>query len=153
MSFVIPDYSSIFCVSKYCVMYSYVDISIIPVLLLMFWFSRKTFVKFKNRFELEAYVKSKKTDRRIVLFLRSLAVIFLMMAIASPYILEDKTVQGDPRLTILVDNSSSMTLFNNKIAYDLYVKLYGNIPVEIRTIAIGDKSPIGDGILNNIEGN
>ena len=60
MAFIIPDYSNIYCISKYCVMYSYVLIAIVPVLLLLFWFTRKTFVKFKNRFELEAFLKSKK---------------------------------------------------------------------------------------------
>src|SRR3989338_5715625 len=107
MAFIIPDYSSIYCISKYCVRYSYVLVAIIPVLLFLFWFTGKTFVKFGNRLELEAYLKSKKTDRRVILALRSIAFIFLMLAIASPFVLESKTVQGDPRLLILVDNSSS----------------------------------------------
>ena len=152
MAFIIPDYSSIYCISKYCVRYSYVLIAIIPVLLFLFWFTRKTFVRFSNRLELEAYLKSKKTDRRIVLALRSLAIVFLMFAIASPFVLESKTVPGDPRLTILVDNSSSMALYNPSITYELYKKLEGTIPVNIRTIANGEHSTIGNGILNNIEG-
>ncbi len=152
MTFIIPDYSKVYCLSKYCVRYSYILIAIIPVLLVIFWFTRKTFVKFTNKFELEQYLKSKRTDRRIILFLRSLAIIFLMLAIASPFVLESKTVPGDPRLTILVDNSSSMVLYNPNMAYDLYKKLEGVIPVNIRTIANGESSSIGNGILNNIEG-
>jgi len=152
MSFIIPDYTRIYCISKYCVRYYYVIIAIVPVLLLLFWFTRKTFVKFGNRFELEAYLKSKKTDRRIILTLRSLAFVFLLIAIASPFVLESKSVPGDPRLTILVDNSSSMVLYNPGIAYELYKKLEGSIPVNIRTIANGEQSTIGNGILNNIEG-
>ena len=152
MAFIIPDYSNIYCMSKYCVRYSYVLVAIIPILLFIFWLSRKTFVKFGNRIELEAYVKSKKTDRKIVLVLRSLAFIFLLLALASPFVLESKTVPGDPRLTILVDNSSSMALYNPGIAYDLYKKLEGVIPVNVRTIASGEHSAVGNGILNNIEG-
>ncbi len=152
MAFIIPDYTKIYCMSKYCVRYSYVLIAIVPVLLLLFWFSRKTFVKFANRLELEAYLKSKKTDRMLVLLLRSLAFVFLLVAIASPFVLESKTVQGDPRLTILVDNSSSMVLYNPNIAYELYKKLEGALPVNIRTIATGEHSAIGNGVLNNIEG-
>ncbi len=151
MSFIIPDYQSIYCVSKYCVRYSYVLILIVPVLLLIFWLTRKTFVKFGNRLELESYIKSKKTDRKIVLALRSLAFIFLLLAISSPFMLESKTVPGDPRLTILVDNSSSMALYNPGIAYGLYRKLEGTMQVNIRTIAGGEHSAIGSGILNNIE--
>lgn len=152
MAFIIPDYSKIYCISKYCVRYSYVLIAIVPILLLLFWFARKTFVKFGNRIELEAYLKAKKLDRRIVLVLRSLAVVFLMIAIASPFVLESKTVPGDPRLTILVDNSSSMALYNSNTAFELYKKLEGSMPVQIRTIANGEHSTIGNGILNNIEG-
>ncbi|HLG24407.1 MAG TPA: hypothetical protein VI564_05755, partial [Candidatus Nanoarchaeia archaeon] len=149
---IIPDYSKIFCMSNYCVKYSYVLVLILPVLVVIFWFTRKTFVKFGNRFELEAFIKSKKIDRRIILILRSLTLIFLMIAIASPFTLENKTVPGDPRLTILVDNSSSMLLYNQNLAYDLYDRLEGVIPVNVRTIASGESSPIGNGILNNIEG-
>ena len=63
MTFIIPSYPSIYCISKYCVRYSYILIAIVPVLLLIFWFTRKTFVKFGNRFELEAYLKSKKNGQ------------------------------------------------------------------------------------------
>ncbi|MEK6984139.1 MAG: VWA domain-containing protein [Nanoarchaeota archaeon] len=153
MSFIIPDYTKIYCISKYCVRYSYALLAIIPVLLLVFWLTRKTFVKFGNRLELESYLKSKKTDRWIVLALRSLAFVFLLMAISSPFLLESRTVPGNPRLTILVDNSSSMVLYNPEIAYELYKKLEGTMPVSIRTIANGEHSTIGNGILNNIEGN
>ncbi|MEK6891999.1 MAG: VWA domain-containing protein, partial [Nanoarchaeota archaeon] len=152
MAFIIPDYSNIYCASKYCVRYSYVLIAIIPILLFLFWLTRKTFVKFNNKFELENYVKSKKTDRKIVFALRSLAFVFLLIAIASPFMLESKTVPGNPRLTILVDNSTSMALYNSNIAYDLYKKLEGTVPVQIRTIAGGEHSTIGNGILNSIEG-
>src|SRR3989338_5610653 len=152
MAFIIPSYPSIYCISKYCVRYSYILVAIVPVLLLIFWLTRKTFVKFGNRLELDAYVKSKKTDRKIVLALRSLAFVFLLLAIASPFVLESKTAPGDPRLTILVDNSSSMALYNPSLASDLYKKLEGAIPVNIRTIANGEHSTIGNGILNNIEG-
>ena len=152
MAFIIPDYSNIYCMSKYCVRYSYVLIAIIPILLFLFWLTRKTFVKFNNKFELENYVKSKKTDRKVVFALRSLAIVFLMIAIASPFMLESKTVPGNPRLTILVDNSTSMVLYNSNLAYDLYKKLEGTVPVQIRTIAGGEHSTIGNGILNNIEG-
>ena len=153
MAFIIPDYTKVYCISKYCARYSYVLIFIIPVLLLIFWLTRKTFIKFSNKFELENYLKSKKFDRRVVFALRSSAIIFLLLAIASPFVLESKTVPGDPRLTILVDNSSSMVLYNPNIAYELYKKLEGSISVHIRTIANGEHSTIGNGILNNIEGN
>jgi len=153
MAFIIPDYSKIYCISEYCARYSYVLIAIIPVVLLLFWLTRKTFLKFNNRFELETYVKAKKTDRSIIFILRSFAFIFLLIGIASPFVLESKSVPGDPKLVILVDNSSSMALYNQNVASELYKKLEGVITVNTRTIANGEHSPIGSGILNNIEGN
>ena len=84
MSFIVPDYSSVYCMSKYCVRYSYVLVAIVPMLLFLFWFTRRTFVKFQNKLELDNYLKSKKTDRRIILFLRSMAIAFVMIAMWFP---------------------------------------------------------------------
>ena len=75
----------------------------------------------------------------------------LLIAIASPFLLETKTVKGNPRVTILTDNSTSMNLFEGELGKQLANKLKGKILVTIRSIAIGDNSAIGDGILNNIE--
>jgi uncharacterized membrane protein len=152
MSFVIPDYSSIYCMGSYCVRYSYAIIAIIPILLFLYWFNRKTFVKFNNRLELEEYLKSKKVERVIVLTLRSIALVFLMLALSSPFILESRTVPGNPKLTILVDNSTSMSMYDLTAVDKLYGRLEGVIPVNVRTIASGEHSTIGNGILNNIEG-
>ena len=152
MSFIIPDYTRVFCIFGYCVRYSYVLTAVIPVLIFLYWFTKKTFIKFNNRVDYEKYVKSKKHERNVVLLLRSLSFTFILIAIASPFILESKTVPGNPHLTILIDNSTSMEMYNQNLAADLYKKLEGAIPVEMRTIAGGESSPIGNGILNNIEG-
>ena len=83
--------------------------------------------------------------------LRACAMSLLILAIASPFVLETRTVPGNPRLTILIDNSSSMVMYYETIAKGLYDKLEGTMPLTLRTIATGTKSTIGDGILNNIE--
>ncbi len=150
---IIPDYPKIYCISKYCIKYYYIVIAIIPILLFLFWLTNKTFLRFSSRFELESYIKGKKTDRKIIFVLRSFAFLFLLISIASPFVLESKTIQGNPSLTILVDNSSSMALYDTKIAEDFHKKLNAYIPVNIRTIANGQVSAIGNGILNNIQDN
>src|SRR3989338_10394224 len=152
MPLVIPDYSKVYCMSKYCVRYSYFLFIIIPAILFLYWFIRKTFVKFSNKIEQQEYLKSKLFDRKIVFLLRGIAITLLIIALASPFILESKDVPGNPRLTILVDNSSSMSVFRQGMGMELYKKLEGSIPVNVRTISGGEKSAIGDGILNNIEG-
>jgi len=75
----------------------------------------------------------------------------LLIAIASPFLLETQIVKGNPRITILVDNSTSMNLFDTGLGEELVGKLKGKVPVTLRHIATGDGSAIGDGILNNIE--
>jgi uncharacterized membrane protein len=89
----------------------------------------------------------------IFFILRSLILAFVLFAIASPFILEQKTVKGNPRITILVDNSSSFDLFESGIGNELASKLKGKVPVNLRYIAAGEKSAIGDGILNYIDRN
>ena len=147
----LPDISKVYCVSKYCLRYSYLVFAIIPIVFILYWLIRKTFVKFPNKLDQEAYVKSKQYDRRIIFVLRACAMSLLILAIASPFVLETRTVPGNPRLTILIDNSSSMVMYDETIAKGLYDKLEGTMPLTLRTIATGTKSTIGDGILNNIE--
>ncbi|MBL7056166.1 VWA domain-containing protein [Candidatus Woesearchaeota archaeon] len=93
----------------------------------------------------------KKKPRTAFFILRSLIITLVILSIASPFILETKTVKGNPRITILVDNSSSMNLFEGNLGKELADKLKGKVPVTLRTIAVGDTSKIGDGILNNLE--
>jgi len=76
----------------------------------------------------------------------------LIIAIASPFSLEEKTVQGDPSLTILTDNSTSFELFEQGIASNLKVSLEKEIPTTLKYIAHGEESPIGDSLLNNMRG-
>ena len=84
---------------------------------------------------------------------RCLIFSILIIAIASPFNLEEKTVQGDPSLTVLMDNSTSFELFEQDIASNLKVSLEKEIPTTLKYIARGEESPIGDSLLNNMKGN
>src|SRR3989338_5451226 len=87
-----------------------------------------------------------------LLALYPILLLLLVVAIASPYTIHEKTVPGDASLKILADNSSSFDVFEKNIAEDLKNKLEGKIPVSLKYIASGERSAIGDGILNNIQG-
>ena len=149
---IIPDVSSVYCLSDVCVRYSYLLFLIIPSFFFLLWFIPRTFVRFSNRIEQKEYDQAKRPIRRAILWMRMLALIFLIIAVASPFKLTDETVQGNPRLTILVDNSTSMDLFDHEVSSRLFAGLENKIPVKIRTIASGDDSSLGNGILNNLEG-
>jgi uncharacterized membrane protein len=149
---IIPDISSVQCTAGFCVRYSYMLFLIFPAILFLMWFIPKNFVRFPNKLEQKDYEGARRGLRKGVLWMRTLALLFLIIAVASPFKLTDKTVPGNPRLTILVDNSTSMALFDTNAASTLFAALENQIPVKIRTIATGEESPIGTGILNNLEG-
>jgi len=114
---------------------------------------RKTFVKFTTEKEKKEHEKSKKLSRILIAISRSLIFSLLIIAIASPFSLEEKTIQGDSSLTILMDNSTSFELFEKDIALNLKTALEKEIPTTIKYIAHEEQSPIGDSLLNNMKGN
>jgi len=150
---VLPNLSNVFCVSKYCLRYSYVVLLIIPLIIFLYFYIKKNFVRFVDKDEQKGYLISKQRQRMIFFILRSIILALVLFAIASPFILEQKTVKGNPRITILVDNSSSFNLFESGVGNELAEKLKGKVPVNLRYIATGEKSAIGDGILNYIDRN
>jgi len=140
------------CFEGYCLAkshYVYLIFPLVLILLILLWIN---FVKFKKDEEKEAFVKEHRKDRILFLILRSLVFLLLLIAIASPYKIRETTTEGDPSLTILADNSSSFDVFDKSIALDLKEKLEGYFPTTLKYIASGERSAIGDGILQNAEG-
>ncbi|MBW2976556.1 VWA domain-containing protein [Candidatus Woesearchaeota archaeon] len=151
MAFIFPDLSNVFCMSKFCFRYSYAALFIIPFTIILYFAVKKNFISFFNKTEQAGYEKEKKNQRLAFFLIRSLVFALVLIAIASPFIMETRTVKGNPRITILTDNSTSLNLFEEGIDKELVNKLKSHIPVAVRHIATGDKSAIGDGILNNLE--
>ena len=140
------------CMQGYCLansLYVYLIIPLILVLIILTWI---TFVRFRKDEEKKAFVKEHRMDRVIFILLRSLAFLLLLIAIASPYKLKETTTQGSPYLTILADNSSSFEIFDSAIAPKLKDGLEKYFPTTLKYIASGERSAIGDGILQNAEG-
>lgn len=86
----------------------------------------------------------------ILFFSRVLIFSFLLIAVAYPFVEDNIVIQGDPHLVMLIDNSSSMSLFNLAGIDELRTKLGELIPVEASYIASGDVSALGDGVLRNV---
>ena len=151
MAFVFPDISNVVCMGKFCFEYAYMALFAIPFITALYFIMNKSFIRFFDRAEQSGYEREKKNQRLIFFIARSLVFLFLLIAIASPFIMETSTVKGNPRITILTDNSTSMNLFEPGLDKELASKLKNKIPVSVRHIVAGDKSAIGDGILNNLE--
>jgi len=125
----------------------------LPAIIILIILIRKTFVKFTAEKEKKEHEKSKRLSRILIAMSRCLIFTILIIAIASPFTLEEKTVQGSPSLTILADNSTSFEIFEKDVATNLKLSLEKDIPTAIKYIAHGDASPIGDSLLNNMRGN
>jgi len=125
---------------------------VLPLLVLLFILMRFRFVSFKTKEELENFIKGKRAMRIFIMVMRSLIIISLVIALASPFYYEVKETKGNPFLSILTDNSTSFSLFEQDIAEGIAEKLEGKIPIEIKNIAYGESSPIADNIIMNIKG-
>lgn len=140
------------CIKGYCLAdssYLYLIAPLVLILVILLWI---TFVKFNKNEEKKAFVKEHRKDRIIFLVLRSLVFLLLLIAIASPYKLRETATEGNPSLTILADNSSSFDIFDKTVALTLKDKLETYFPTTLKYIASGERSAIGDGILQNAEG-
>ncbi|MBW2988808.1 VWA domain-containing protein [Candidatus Woesearchaeota archaeon] len=140
------------CLKGYCLANPSYIYLIFPLALLLASLTWITFVRFKKPEEKKAFVKEHRLIRIIFFALRSLVIMSLLIAIASPYKTKETMTEGSPSLTILADNSSSFGIFDTSVALKLKEELEQHFPATLKYIASGERSAIGDGILRNAEG-
>jgi len=141
-----------FCMADFCLAKPDMLLLAVVIVIFLLVIMKAGFIKFKTKEEKEHYEKSRKRTRKYLLISRSIILILLAIAFATPYREEERIAKGDPKLTILADNSTSFELFDRNIAAELEEKIEKKIPTRLSTIAEGERSAIGDGILNNIQG-
>lgn len=124
----------------------YLLLLVIPITIIFFFLIRRDFVKLKEEPEV---ARQKKKVRRIMYLTRPLIALLLLLALAKPYYEHEKIVEGDPFVKILVDNSTSMALFE-PVADKLAKELERHLPVEVESIGSNEISDIGDGLLQRI---
>jgi hypothetical protein len=95
--------------------------------------------------------KEKRKFRIIILVTRTLVFVLLVIALAMPFGEVTITTPGNPRLTILVDNTTSMKIMDTSFIPALKQELEKDIPVSIKVMSSGMKSSLGDDLLNYIE--
>ena len=91
--------------------------------------------------------------RRLLTVSRVLVVCCLVVAAAGPYTVERAETAGEPRVTLLVDDSDSMAVMPDtadRLADDIESQ---GVPVTRATIGQGARSPLGDGIAANLREN
>jgi len=119
---------------------------IVPVLIIFFILLFKNFVEYDFSDK-----KERRRFRRIVLVTRLLIFILLVIALAKPFGEVRITTPGNPRLTILVDNTTSMVVMDTGFIPELKQELEKEVPVSVKTIGSGLKSDLADSILDYLE--
>jgi hypothetical protein len=92
-------------------------------------------------------------SRRLLTLSRVVVVCCLVVAAAGPYTVERKQTTGEPRVTLLVDESDSMNVLpdtGDRLADAIEAE---GVPVTTATIGQGTRSPVGDGIAANLREN
>ncbi len=127
--------------------YPWVLLLVIILIPLIIWLLRKQFIFLKE----EPSVRLQKLRvRRLMFFTRTFLVILILIAIASPYVQREKIIEGDPFIQLLVDNSTSMSVFED-ISESLAVKLEKKMNTEVKSVGTGIVSNIGDSVLSSLE--
>ena len=92
-------------------------------------------------------------SRRLLLASRILIVALLVVAATSPYTVQTRETPGEPRVTLLTDESESMGVYPN-VTGDLVAGVEeAGVPVTTATIGTGTESRIGDGVVANLREN
>ncbi|MBI3034644.1 VWA domain-containing protein [Candidatus Woesearchaeota archaeon] len=132
--------------------YPFVLYGLIPVVILLFIIMRRNFVRFDDFRDQVAFSKDRRWKRVFLFFSRLAIFSLLIIAIAQPYEPVQVFTDGKPALTIMVDKSRSFELFSSNISERLAADIGRQMPVNVVTIADGNKSSLGDSILAGIHG-
>ncbi len=123
----------------------------IPAALFLLWLARHSFVQDNPRFDDQSSIRRRSKLRWMVFALRTLIVLCLIAVLATPLVKQTTLRPGDVKLTVLIDNSTSMQSLDTSAVYPLIAELRKQVPVTVRTISSGERSELGDGLLANLK--
>ncbi len=124
----------------------------LPFIIIFLLLVRKSFVKFDTKEEKIAHDKATMKKRILIMVSRFFILLMLFIALASPFTVKENIVLGDPKLSILSDESKSFELFEKGIAENIRRAVENQIPVTFSTFGDDNRSAIGDAMLNNMQG-
>jgi len=92
-------------------------------------------------------------SRRLLFASRLLVVTLLVVAAMGPYTSQTRETPGEPRVTLLTDESDSMAVYPNATGELVADVEEAGVPVTTATIAAGSDSRVGDGVVANLREN
>src|SRR3989344_1320512 len=90
-------------------------------------------------------------SRALIILTKTIITGLLLLALSGPHTYEQDVTTGDPTVTILIDNSSSMHLFNQEEITTLEENLQDLVEVHTTHLGTSSTSNIGDSVLNSLE--
>ncbi len=123
---------------------------IIPFFLFIVIIITRAFVKRDGNSTSDIRYQRRKIPYRILMILsRTIIITLLIIALAGPYKDITKELQGDPKVHILWDQSTSMDLYDTSFVNTLEKELSKRMDTEVSIIAAGEHSPLKQAILLN----
>ncbi|MFC1722641.1 VWA domain-containing protein [Nanoarchaeota archaeon] len=125
---------------------------ILAAFFILIFITWKSFVKIDKKRLADPKWRGKRRRLRIFVFLSRLLIFALLfIALADPFGEVKREIPGDLTLHLLMDNSTSMQLYDTDFIPQLREELEKRIPTKTAYISQPLESRIGDGILNNLE--
>ena len=120
---------------------------IIPLFIILLIIIRKRFVHIDRA----KYRKPLAKFGRILLLLsRTLIILLLLIAMALPFTITQEESEGNPRIALLVDNSTSMQIFDIGFVKSMKEELSKEVPTTIKYVGEKNSSSISEGIYSNL---
>jgi Mg-chelatase subunit ChlD len=92
-------------------------------------------------------------SRRLLFASRLVIVVLLVVAAMGPYTVQTRETPGEPRVTLLTDESESMGVYPN-VTEDIVSDVEAaGVPVTQATVGSGTDSRVGDGVAANLREN
>ena len=130
--------------------YPWVILLIIPFFILVAFLLSRSFVHVEVD---QGVAKRRKRLRKLLLVTRTAILLLILIAIATPFSEREITEEGDPYLKILLDNSTSFSMFDQTAPAKLIKELEKRIRVEVKTVGDATSSPLGDSVLSSLQNN
>ncbi|MFT4304212.1 MAG: VWA domain-containing protein [Candidatus Woesearchaeota archaeon] len=102
--------------------------------------------------ENKQFMKRRKTLKIFMFFTRFLIFTLFIILFAKPFLETQTTQSGNPRVTILIDESKSMDVFDLSFIDDFVDTIKKDISVRVRTITSDPlRSNLGDSLVSHLE--
>ncbi len=112
---------------------------------------RKRFFRFDSPEEDRRFLAATRKKRLYMGVLRSISLFLIFVALAGPFSFRETTIEGNPKLILLIDNSSSMRVMDTSFLPSFVSALKDNVPTTLRYFGSGEESPTGDALLKSLE--